>query len=115
MTGVQTVAEQLGVSYRQLDYWIRAGYVHSLREKTGSGNPRTLDDREIVVVQKMIRLIRAGFTVESAAIAARRMAFDEVSVTTLPGGVTIMMEDQGGGTTEAQAMQEEDPQWIEAD
>lgn len=61
--------EQLGITYRQLDHYIRRGYIRS--NQPGSGRDRSLLDGEFDIAMLMARLIRIGFTPAAAAAYAR--------------------------------------------
>ena len=61
----------IGVTYRQLDHWTRAGYLHDDRTRPGSGHHRTWSDTELQVAERMGRLVRAGLTLHAAHKAAR--------------------------------------------
>lgn len=54
------LAKKVGVSYRQLDYWIRTGLVtSSIRDAAGSGSSRVFgqdDYTDLVVVKKLLDL-----------------------------------------------------------
>lgn len=90
MTAVHDLAEEFGVSFRQLDYWIRQGYLHTApNEKTGSGYLRQMEDSEVKIAHYMVRLVNAGLTVNTAALCARRFVVEGTRETTLPGGVVI--------------------------
>lgn len=65
-------ASQVGVTYRQLDHWIRQGYIHA--EAPGSGNPRQLSSHETKVLRHMAALVNAGVDAGRAATYARRLA-----------------------------------------
>lgn len=60
-----------GISYRQLDYWVRCGWLHP-RQLGGSGNPRDFSVDEERVLLRMARLVNAGMKPEEAAGLARR-------------------------------------------
>lgn len=66
---VMEAVERAGITYRQIDFWIRSGYVHV--DGHGSGNKREVDDLEASVVRDMAALVRAGFRAEAAAHVAR--------------------------------------------
>lgn len=40
-------AKEAGVTYRQLDYWVRQGYVVSAKEAAGSGTQRRWTDEDV--------------------------------------------------------------------
>ena len=60
-----------GISYRQLDYWVRRGYLKPEYLAPGSGAKRRWTAEERRVAQTMARLVAAGFTPEAAHPIAR--------------------------------------------
>lgn len=62
-----------GITWRQLDYWNRAGYVHAERHDTprSGGHVRTWTDAELDIAESMGRLVRAGLRPDAAALVAR--------------------------------------------
>ena len=59
-----------GVSYRQLDYWIRAGLITLLHPgRGGSGNHRSLTRREVMLTACVARVM----AIRSDTIGARRL------------------------------------------
>ncbi len=74
---VQALLEE-GLTYRQLDYWVRKGYLKPDHpEWARQGTPREWSEREIEVARIMYRLTSAGLSVPVAAEVARG-AVDEV-------------------------------------
>lgn len=70
-----TVADQAGITYRQLDVWVRVGYVTCAHNATpGSGHQRTWTRTEAAHVHRVADLIRAGFRPDRAAEYARSLA-----------------------------------------
>lgn len=66
-------ADELGVTYRQLDYWTRKGYLlPTMTSGRGSGHRRTWPDEEVWIARTMGRLVAAGIEPAVAASAARR-------------------------------------------
>lgn len=55
----EEVAAQAGVSYRQLDYWVRVGWLHP-EGKKGSGRQRTWPEAEIDMALAMGALVKYG-------------------------------------------------------
>lgn len=51
----------LGISYRQLDYWVRQGWLRPERDRRGTGVPRRWPEAELAVARRMVRLTAAGF------------------------------------------------------
>lgn len=60
-----------GVSYRQLDFWVRRGYLKPHNATPGSGYSREWTTDEAAVATTMGRLVIAGFTPELAHRVAR--------------------------------------------
>jgi DNA-binding transcriptional MerR regulator len=59
-----------GLTYRRLDHWTRAGYLHP-HQQGGTGNVRAWPQTELAIADLMRRLVEAGLTAGVAAIAAR--------------------------------------------
>lgn len=83
-----------GITYRQLDYWTRRGYIVALPPVGGqqkSGVPRIWTDREASVCVLLARLVRAGIEADRAAIVARLALREPSEDGTYPlgPGVTI--------------------------
>ncbi len=71
-------------TYRQIDYWVRAGYLHP-RHTGGTGNPREWTREELRILRVMARLVNAGLQPATAAKAARSGSL----LTELAPGVTL--------------------------
>lgn len=74
MTGQWSVAQILdytGVTYRQLDHWVRRGFLRPARALPGSGVTRLWSSAELKVARRMALLVDAGLTPETAERAAR--------------------------------------------
>jgi hypothetical protein len=80
-------ARAVGVSYRQLDYWTRRGWLRPEREQHGTGYARLWPEVEQRIVRIMARLLAAGFTPEGAARTAREAV--ELSI---PGGEVVIVQ-----------------------
>lgn len=66
------VLDRAGVTYRQLDYWTRAGMLHPTNgDQPGTGNPRFYPTSEIPIACLMRDLLAAGLTPRAAHRAAR--------------------------------------------
>lgn len=89
------VAERIGCSYRQLDYWIRVGHLQPPGAQDGSGSHREWSETEIRVAALIFELERAGFRLEVAAGMAReRVTLD--TITFRPGrGITVDVDWDG--------------------
>jgi hypothetical protein len=66
----QRTPELAGVSYRQLDYWARLGYLRP-QHAGGSGYWRQWSDDELLVARKMGALVAAGVGLATAERVAR--------------------------------------------
>lgn len=66
-----SVVRYAGISYRQLDHWVRERYLNVAQ--TGSGHHRDFAEREAVVAWWVARLAEAGLTHVVAAQIARRI------------------------------------------
>lgn len=69
--GSVEVALRAGVSFRVIDYWVRAGYLRPEGDGGGPGTQRRWPEEEQEVACRMARLAAAGLTVERAASFAR--------------------------------------------
>ena len=81
--------EALGVSRRQLEYWVEMGWVSSA-DPPSQGHPRVFTDTEKRVLALMVRLTAAGLPARRASRLARQ------AVTVLaPAGVAQVMLGPG--------------------
>jgi hypothetical protein len=65
------VATECGISYRQIDYWIRQGYVPMEGETCpGSGYHRDLSDSEAEHVRAISELVKIGVRPDIAGVWA---------------------------------------------
>jgi len=60
-----------GPTYRQLDHWVRRGYLNPGNANAGTGNYRQWPAGELRIANLMYRLIQAGLTPAAAARVAR--------------------------------------------
>lgn len=90
-TPLEVVLEEAGVSYRQLDYWVRRGYLRPEDALPGSGHSRAWSAHEIAVAREMKRLCDAGLSAELAARVAREFV-DGESLIELAPGLTLDIE-----------------------
>jgi hypothetical protein len=61
---------ELGVTYRQLDYWCRRGYLNPVTPG-GSGKWRQWPEGEREVARRMAVLVKSGYKAGAAARLAR--------------------------------------------
>lgn len=93
-SGSMQVARAARISYRQLDYWIKQGYIDDAANAgraTGSGHYREIDDRETQVICDAAELVRLGVTPERAFALARKIADGDVPLTF--GRFTLVITD----------------------
>jgi hypothetical protein len=64
------IAHGLGITYRQLNYWVKRGYLRPEHDG-GSGVARRWPAAEAEIARRMSRLISAGIDVAAAAAFAR--------------------------------------------
>lgn len=96
------IARSVGVTYRQLDYWIRKGFLHARsfdwkdnpHDEGGSGFRRELKEGEMAVLELMVRLMKAGLEVNTAASVARRVVLFDLTSISLDGGITITLDKE---------------------
>jgi len=84
-------AQRAGLSYRQLDYWTRQGWLLPTQEYAGPGFPRAWPRRERSVAVLMARLVDAGVVPAVAARAARRVVQGSGSVD-LGNGIELVVK-----------------------
>lgn len=60
-----------GISYRQLDHWVRRGWLRPGNANAGSGTTRLWPDSEFRVAVLMGRMVAAGLPVQVAHQVAR--------------------------------------------
>lgn len=70
------VCHMTGVSYRQLDYWIRCGAFHPYREAAGSGTQRRYTDDDIRILRVLARLAHLGATTDVLSAVEDRLRND---------------------------------------
>lgn len=104
-TATDLLLIRAGVTYRQVDHWVRQGWVEPRFWRKGgdradegkSGYVRDFTDHEQQVIIAMGRLTGAGIRAEVAARVARSMVDQGHWTVRLERGVVITLED---GTTE---------------
>jgi len=83
-----------GITYRQLDYWARTGFIEpSVRPASGSGSARLYGFRDILVLRVVKRLLDTGISLQQirAAVTFLREhgAADLAKVTLMSDGVSV--------------------------
>jgi hypothetical protein len=76
----------LGVTYRQVDYWCRRGFLRPTNPGPGSGTVRVFLPAEYEVAVFMARAVAAGVSPDAAARAARHDGL-------LAPGVRLLLDD----------------------
>lgn len=89
MHASQLLDQVPGLTYRQLDRWTNAGYLHAVQEREGSGHARRYSRGEADVAVLMHRLHVAGLNVASAHRAARRLTAGQPAV--LAPGIEVVV------------------------
>lgn len=69
------VCERTGLSYRQLDYWVRKRILTPSIEANGSGTRRQFSDRDVAMLLVLASLRKSGYELE----ALRRFAQEPVA------------------------------------
>jgi DNA-binding transcriptional MerR regulator len=70
MNGVE-LAAHVGVTYRQVDFWTRKGWLRPTNAAPGSGIGRVYPPAEVALAARMAALLKAGLAVQVAARVAR--------------------------------------------
>lgn len=95
--GTTQAAVEAGISARQLDYWIRCGYVRAVGAGRGSGSRTLLSRRELQVLALTGRLARAGLALDVAAAAARVLSDEPEKPFYLGDGLALSVDEGMGG------------------
>lgn len=80
-----------GITYRQLDYWTRCGYITALHDG-GAGNYRAWANSELAVAALIARLRGAGLELPAAASVARTATEHPGPALNLAPGITIHID-----------------------
>lgn len=80
-----------GVTYRQLDYWVRAGYLRPTVPTPGTGTARDWSPEEIEIARLMARLTAAGFDLAVAARVAREQVEEPTGTSVLRGDLILLV------------------------
>ncbi len=84
-------------TYRQIDYWCRAGLLGADKQNLGSGRPRTWTDHELAKLRSLHRISRdlnsLGLRLTGDVIARVWHQLDDAPTATITeGGITITAE-----------------------
>lgn len=100
--GAPTLAQRIGATARQVDYWTRRGWIPADNPIPGSGIQVTYSPAAVDHARAMVRLVAAGVAPGAAHVLAERLALaDRI--------------DLGDGITLSATRPPEDPQWTVAD
>lgn len=61
------VAKRAGITYRQLDYWLRCGFVTVPEPSPGSGTAREWSAETVTAAWRLASLVRCGMKPDAAA------------------------------------------------
>lgn len=77
MATTTDVLDRTGITMRQCDYWIRAGWIRATeRTRRGSGSARDIPEGEVLVAEVMAQLVRFGFLPRDAHRVTRELLTD---------------------------------------
>lgn len=62
--GSSQIVDWTGVTYRQLDYWIRSGLVIAVNPEPGSGVPRLYTTEQVRKVWLTVKLLSYGISLQ---------------------------------------------------
>lgn len=93
LVGSAALAEQAGLTYRQIDYWVRSDRLRTSKwdgtrnpgEGAGTGRERMFAPTEVFVATTVAQLLRAGFHLGPAFELARELANGRAVLTLAPG------------------------------
>lgn len=92
------VCKRAGITYRQADYWSRAGLIPGVTNLVdkGSGYPREWTYEQVEFVTVLAQLVRAGINVRVASEAitkriAEGTALRDLTEVALPGGLRVSL------------------------
>jgi DNA-binding transcriptional MerR regulator len=64
------------ITYRQLDFWTRGGFITAEQRRPGSGHPREYDEDQVPLARLMGQLTAQGLVVRQAYLAALALLED---------------------------------------
>jgi DNA-binding transcriptional MerR regulator len=91
MIGAHALTIRADITYRQLDYWTRVGYLTPVHQHLGPGFPREYPDDQIELATLLGQLVKAGLAPKAAhqaaldIIAAGHAILGDFTLTPLPG------------------------------
>lgn len=90
------VCQRAGVTYRQLDYWGRRGFI-PCQETKGSGYPRRFTEDDVTYIALFAKLVKAGLD-HDRADAVMKSKLDQVrdGVVRLTDDIVLVFEAADG-------------------
>lgn len=94
------LAKKIGATYRELDYWVREGFIKPTPvdgksgTTPGTGKARIWDDHDAEVALWFARLVKSGMKPSTVGRIAERLAANQSAY--LPGGIEIRRTPTGG-------------------
>lgn len=77
MIGAHALTIKADLTYRQVDFWTRCGYLKAVHvDITGSGYPREYGNDQLPIARHMSRLTKAGLPAKLAHQAALQLLAD---------------------------------------
>lgn len=89
MSAIPPALLDTGVTYRQIDHWVRKGYLQV--EPRGTGRPRDWPADEVSVARLMAWLTQAGMAAYNAAAVARLLVRGGARCADLTAHVTVVI------------------------
>lgn len=68
MISTDEVAAATGTTYREIDHWVRKGYVNASQPAKGSGHPRGFSVEDVIFAACVATLVRFGVRPNVAAV-----------------------------------------------
>jgi DNA-binding transcriptional MerR regulator len=90
----QTACAAAGITYRQLDYWARTGFIEpSVRPARGSGSQRLYSFRDVLVLRVVKSLLETGISLQqirsAVAVLREHGVMDLARITLMSDGATV--------------------------
>ena len=92
----QTACAAAGITYRQLDYWARTGFIEpSVRPAKGSGTQRLYSFKDLLVLKVVKRLLDTGVSLQQIRVAVDQLKGhgieDLMQVTLMSDGASVYL------------------------
>jgi hypothetical protein len=98
---VTQVADMTGLTYRQIDYWRRKGWVTACNaaDAIGTGKKIYLSLEQVEIIRKVARLVNRGLPPRTCFFAVRRMSETGTDYFDMPEGVRVTLLPLDSETT----------------